>query len=294
MRFGMQTRSLHNLLFYFLVFGFTVSCNYKDYKHPGYTYNEKGYYSRLLAFSDKGIDVSPRDYVFVHAQFFLGETDSVLSTESFIMQVVPGQNCFSDILLDFRKGDSIACITPNEECYTEVLFPEFAELLSHQKELRFIVSIQSVTSEQEYEEEQRRYALWLESRRELEHVLIQDFLQKQPYSYSKTPLGLYKFTVKQGSGNPPNKGDLVTIKYQGSLLEGDIINHFTTLEFRFGSEWQVIQGIEIALASMQEGERALLIIPSEFAWGEHGTSDTSIEPFTTVIFDLELVGVERL
>ena len=39
---------------------------------------------------------------------------------------------------------------------------------------------------------------------------------------------------------------------------------------------------------MNVGERAIVIVPSEYAWGENGTSNNEIKPFTTVIFDIEL------
>jgi FKBP-type peptidyl-prolyl cis-trans isomerase len=52
---------------------------------------------------------------------------------------------------------------------------------------------------------------------------------------------------------------------------------------------QVIGGLEEAIGRMREGEKALIILPSELAWGEKGSSTGIIPPFTSVIYELELL-----
>jgi FKBP-type peptidyl-prolyl cis-trans isomerase FkpA len=44
---------------------------------------------------------------------------------------------------------------------------------------------------------------------------------------------------------------------------------------------------------MKEGERSLFIIPSKLAFGENGSSTGIIPPFTSVIFEVELIEVKK-
>ena len=51
----------------------------------------------------------------------------------------------------------------------------------------------------------------------------------------------------------------------------------------------MIAGLEDAIGRMREGQRALVILPSYLAWGEKGSSTGIIPPFTTVIYEVELL-----
>lgn len=63
--------------------------------------------------------------------------------------------------------------------------------------------------------------------------------------------------------------------------------------FVYGEKWQVIPGIEEALASMGAGERSLLIIPSDMAFGQEGNSNGLIPAFTSVLFEVEVMEVRQ-
>ena len=54
---------------------------------------------------------------------------------------------------------------------------------------------------------------------------------------------------------------------------------------------QVIQGWVEALQLMNTGSKWRLYIPSELAYGAHGAG-RDIEPHSTLIFDVELLGIE--
>ena len=59
-------------------------------------------------------------------------------------------------------------------------------------------------------------------------------------------------------------------------------------EFVYGTEMQVVQGLEIALRTMKEKERALFVMPSEMAFGKKGSSTRIVPPFTPVVFEVEV------
>ena len=88
----------------------------------------------------------------------------------------------------------------------------------------------------------------------------------------------------------PKPGDEVTIHYTGMLEDKSIFDSTREKEspfcFRLNKE-QVIQGIDISVASMKKGETAEFIIDPHYAYGAEGVPP-SIPPNTALIFSIEL------
>jgi len=64
------------------------------------------------------------------------------------------------------------------------------------------------------------------------------------------------------------------------------------LEFELGKPDQVIEGFMIGLKQMKVGGQASFVIPSQKAFGEEGSSTGIVPPYTTVVYDVELVGIK--
>jgi len=107
------------------------------------------------------------------------------------------------------------------------------------------------------------------------------------------PSGLqYKVLVK-GDGQVPLSSDRVQVNYEGRLIDGTVFdaskNHGDKpAEF---TPTQVIKGWTEALTMMPVGSKWQLYIPSELAYGDRDTG--KIKPFSTLIFDIELVGISE-
>jgi len=99
-------------------------------------------------------------------------------------------------------------------------------------------------------------------------------------------------------------GDVVWVQYTGRLQSNG--NKFDSsldrkdpetnqpmpISFVLG-KGRVIKGWEEGLAGMQVGQRRQLIIPPELAYGERGSPGGEIPPGSTLVFDVELVGIYR-
>ena len=107
------------------------------------------------------------------------------------------------------------------------------------------------------------------------------------------PSGLqYKVLVK-GEGEIPQKTEKVFVNYEGRLVDGTVFDASNKhgdkpSEFRPN---QVIKGWTEALTMMPVGSKWQLYIPYELAYGESETGQ--IKPFSTLIFDVELVGIDK-
>lgn len=107
-----------------------------------------------------------------------------------------------------------------------------------------------------------------------------------------TESGLQYLVVKEGNGKKPGPNDVVTVHYTGRLVDGTVfdssVERGEPATFAVG---QVIPGWVEGLQLMSEGSAYRLFIPSELAYGEHGTGP--IQPNSTLIFDVQLLKVGK-
>lgn len=107
-----------------------------------------------------------------------------------------------------------------------------------------------------------------------------------------TESGLQYLVVKEGNGKKPGPNDVVTVHYTGRLIDGTVfdssVERGEPATFAVG---QVIPGWVEGLQLMSEGSAYRLFIPSDLAYGEHGTGP--IQPNSTLIFDVQLLKVGK-
>jgi FKBP-type peptidyl-prolyl cis-trans isomerase len=104
--------------------------------------------------------------------------------------------------------------------------------------------------------------------------------------------GLQYEVIKAGKGKSPSETSKVTVHYHGTLLDGTVFDSSVERNSpaTFGVN-QVIPGWTEALQLMKEGAKYRLYIPQDLAYGETPHPGGPIQPFMTLIFDVELLEV---
>ncbi|MEE1222791.1 MAG: FKBP-type peptidyl-prolyl cis-trans isomerase [Bacteroidaceae bacterium] len=123
----------------------------------------------------------------------------------------------------------------------------------------------------------------------------EDFLAQvaQGDSIKKLADGLYYEVIEEGTGEVPVDTDRVQVHYEGQLIDGtEVENSYkrdAPLTFRVN---EVIPGWTEALVHMPVGSKWKLYVGQQHAYGEREV-DENIKPFSTLVFTLELLGIEN-
>ena len=118
----------------------------------------------------------------------------------------------------------------------------------------------------------------------------------------KTYTGLRYVILKTGSGALPRSGDQISVLYEGSLLslyakEDKAVPFDKNLDknhpfkVRVGRS-MVIEGWDEMLQLMRVGEKVLLIVPSELAYGSRGQPPV-IPRDAALVFTMEVIRIEH-
>lgn len=105
--------------------------------------------------------------------------------------------------------------------------------------------------------------------------------------------GIVKHVYREGEGDEtPQSGDKVEAHYTGTLENGEKFDSSrdrgTVFKFDIG-QGRVIKGWDQGFATMKQGEHALLVCKSDYAYGDNG-SPPKIPGGATLNFDVELLA----
>ncbi len=106
------------------------------------------------------------------------------------------------------------------------------------------------------------------------------------------PSGLQYEIIKKGTGAIPTETDQVKVHYHGTLMDGTVFDSSVDRnEPAVFGVTQVIPGWTEALKLMPVGSKWKVYVPYSLGYGaeDRGT----IKPFSLLIFDVELLGIEK-
>lgn len=108
---------------------------------------------------------------------------------------------------------------------------------------------------------------------------------------TRTVSGLYWQDLVVGTGEEAVVGDVVRMKYDGFLINGNLFDTSEgkpePFEFLLGAR-QVIRGWDEGVPGMRVGGMRKLVIPSNLGYGPAG-NPPAIPPNATLVFDVEIL-----
>jgi FKBP-type peptidyl-prolyl cis-trans isomerase FkpA len=280
------------------------SCgNFSPYQ--GYTKTDSGLYYKLQVIGDGKKKPSIGDFLQLIITYKT-EKDSVFldsySNNDIGMVILPFnhssfEGSFEEGLTTLNEGDSVSFIVNADNLFHHFFKSELPIFLKEGSVVKMEVKLNKIFNKEQYQAELDRYQQIVEDRDIEEQRKLQIFLDTTKVSYSLLGNGMYYLPISQGTGISPERGNVVKINYTGSFLSGKVFESTyqrgQPLEFTCGEQGQVIKGLETAISLMNEGSKAKFIIPSHLAFGEAGSSTDIVPPYTTVIYEIELLNLTK-
>lgn len=271
-----------------LVYCLTGGCSkYKGYKKDRTT----GIYYQF--FGDiHDTAAMPKTGDLVGILFSLRAGDSVLipmSPNEMLMDSLYEGDIFAALRM-MHVGDSASFILDGPEFFKH--FMQDTVYPFGKDPLYFDVKLYGQMPAAQFQQMRAEYEKMMMEAQSKEAESIKKYVADNKIKVEPTPEGIYIVTTKKGTGAQPQPMQTVTVHYTGKLLDGTVfdssVKRGEPFSFMLDAR-QVIPGWEVAVSKMHVGEKATVLIPSDFAYGERG--NYAIPPFSPLVFDIEVLSV---
>ncbi len=123
---------------------------------------------------------------------------------------------------------------------------------------------------------------------------IKDYIERNQLQFEETKTGLWYSIEEDGEGELVEKGDIISLEYKVTLLDGTACYDSMTKgnkEFKVG-QGGVESGLEEGVLLLKDGAKATFIMPPHLAHGLVGDDDL-IPGRATIIYTVKVLDVKR-
>ncbi len=234
---------------------------FADETDNGLVFDEPGY----LAMANAGPDTNG-------SQFFITRvpTDWLNGKHTIFGKVVEGQ----DVVEAMEQGDKIKSLkilrVGSEASAYKASSTTFRELDS------------AITARKKAAEE------------EAQKVVLNTIASRWPNAVQDEETGIFSVIRSEGTGAKPSPGANITVHYTGTFMDTKQFDSSRDrgepFSFILGGR-QVIPGWDYIFQQMKKGERRIIILPPEMAYGKQGYPPV-IPPNSWLVFDVELLDFQ--
>ncbi|MGP8215015.1 MAG: FKBP-type peptidyl-prolyl cis-trans isomerase [Bacteroidia bacterium] len=282
---------------------FVLACkHHTESKYPGYiTQNGKDYYKYADMGSNHKQPVKGDmmeviiSYSKMNDSLFWDSRDNGFPFAIYLpYDTLAAGGSYEKILLGGNEGDSINFIVPATDVFRNVLHLSLPYFLHNNDLMKVKTRVVSIMNEEQFAEKQKKIREFRKDMDMQEQLNLLQYVTVNNIPASSKQDNVYFLPLTDGSGPQVKDRSTVSIAYKGYFLNGhvfDSISPNAPLQFRLGDTAQVIAGLEIGIKKMREGEKAKIIIPSQLAFGENGSSMGIVPPYTSVIYEVTMLKV---
>lgn len=272
-----------------------ISCD-RFSKYPGFKKAKHGIYYQLHTLGEDSVRAHAGDFITVNLTYMTIE-DSVFFKGTRKLQVSKPayEGAIDECFGMLSAEESATFIIQAENFFTVTLQTALPRFIKPEDALKVKIEMLEIQTEQDFLRQKEAFLSWIEDFGEYEKVILRQFIEQEKLDVDPLPSGLYYLNLIPGTGKKVEIGDTVTVNYEGHFLNGKFfdstVKRRQPFQFVYGTEWQVIKGLEEAIGMMRAGEKSLFIVPSELGFGNRGSSSNIIPPFTSLIFEVEILSV---
>ena len=284
-----------------LVMVLAVSCS-KNTQLEGYTRDDNGYYYKLLAIGD-GNESPISESVVVLDAVMKTQSDSVFwdtkhDASNGLFVSLGTDKIIGSCMQHFMKmveGDSMSFLLKPSVLFREYFDTIIPQFCANDSLVKLDVRLNQIISKAEYQSlKQTSTGQDNEEDTELLELQLIDCYLLQNYKYVKADgNGIYVLNRTHTNSEKVSSGKKIKIAYQGTFLDGKPVEKTEQiLEFVYGTPDQLINGLNIVIGSLKKGETTKIIVPSRLAFGELGSSNGAIPPYTPLVYDIKIIDIK--
>lgn len=125
-----------------------------------------------------------------------------------------------------------------------------------------------------------------------EPLKIRSFIAREHWDPQVTGSGISYNVIQKGAGPLPMRGDTMIVNYTGMLMSGKVIIRAKLRRMVYGMDGTT-RGFNEMSMLMPKGAKVKAIIPSDLAFGREGQGDLSIQAYTPLVYEMEMVDIIR-
>lgn len=211
-------------------------------------------------------------------------------------------------LMMLSAGDSGVFKVNADSLFAKTFNQPMPPFIKPGSQLTFFIKAEKVQSKEEamvdqqkmFEQQMKDAQAHAAEQIKIDDKKIQEYVKANNLeNVQKTESGVYYVVNEPGSGPQAAEGDLVSVHYKLSFLDGKEVENSRTNPMGNGEPFQfplgqgrVIKGWDDAIQQLKEGSKATLLVPSTLAYGEQDRGPDM--PANSILrFDVELVDVEK-
>jgi len=259
----------------------------------GYQRTDGGIYYRVER-QGKGAMPKVYDWVKIHlvnrnqdGQVIFSTYSGGGSPVSFQLQAPGFNGDLVEVLPLLHEGDSVTLAIASDSVYRDGVMPDFTRSGEF---IFYDLVLVDVETPLEHEQAQQKQKQQMHAKQVAE---IEQKLKDEGVSYQQTPEGMFYVVEQEGNGPLPKDGETVKVHYTGWLMNGQkfdsSVDRGQPFSFMLGTG-RVIKGWELALRLMKKGEKIMVYLPSDLAYGERGAGEV-IPPNAILVFEIELLDI---
>jgi hypothetical protein len=269
----------------------------KEKARPEFAASAHGYIYRLLTFENKKMSYDPENIGWISATFCT-QNDSVfwdsnnnLGDRYFLrLDTTIKHDAIAHYLATASEGDS-ACLLIDpvlfyRQQFRSVQLPYFTK---NDTVVKVYLKLTQILTPLQFREKSANLL-------ERESDLINTFFgSDSSASMARDEEGFYFITPDRFSdAGLVSPGDLVTVNWAGSFLNGQLLERSNgDFTFTYGAPGQVLEGVNIVIGRLNLGQNVKIILPSPLAFGETGSSDKTVPPFTPLVYEVTLKAIKK-
>lgn len=274
-----------------------VGCERSPY--TGYKRVGDDVHLRLLVIGDGETLPTDSDSVVVRLRMGrpMEQVGSIFSTERAYLVKDIRSGALLPVLRRLHVGDSLSVVAPATAWPWDILATNAAIDVPDTGMVQAEILVQELRTPAQVRAELDRLRQYDPLGYELRLVAAWVERSELPVARWGTSEVYYHITGQAVDTNEIVVGDEVTISYKGSRLEDgqvfdDTRRNGAPFTFIYGDRDQVINGLEVAIQLLREGQEGTFIFPSLYAFGAKGIPGV-LEPDMPVIYTVRLEKVAR-